>query len=603
MKNTYLPSPVNIPSNRYATVLMLMFTAILSSAQLPDDTRVYWEGGKRGHIEGCRRLTKDPDELAKMKTSTMSEMKAAGAELCSRCPGSTTPGKGNPPEKNKPSGKPLQAEDDSETAATQYDPNMTVCLEGLWLRVHAPDCDRIIAKDLMKTMTLEEADKAGYRIGEATFSIRRKAYCCLKGHKRKHPELKIADDAIFAGDDRKDRFKHLIGCHRYFPESSHIRRTQKEWSEEGFPICPHCIHRGPSAAVVTDEEWAKLTNRRGIQEVTYTDPLATLEHFKENRFFFPVGEWLGYYQAYRATGAKSELDNLLYSARHYNELAKKYPSVAQHKAQTPEGIPFMYSMAASARITLQLARKYPNSVSPKDIDEAEEFLKTMLSVLKPICEGDDDLDPKMGIPKKLANDFTSRAYNRALNGIGTLSMMSAALTDLQALKKTTEYQPRIDRYRKVIEEYLKNFKDKGFFCTKIPGETLFTYAYPANDKTRMVDGDKVFGRAEDAGHYSHSLQGLMCIYEATPELGVDDDFMTAMANARHYTTSVKNGAIVHPTQQRVNPGKYKFTGVHERFYMLEAFRDGIASSITPHIEYMKALRKDRSVIHLGEKKP
>jgi hypothetical protein len=37
--------------------------------------------------------------------------------------------------------------------------------------------------------------------------------------------------------------------------------------------------------------------------------------------------------------------------------------------------------------------------------------------------------------------------------------------------------------------------------------------------------------------------------------------------------------------------------------MLEAFRDGIASSITPHIEYMKALRKDRSVIHLGEKKP
>jgi hypothetical protein len=491
-------------------------------------------------------------------------------------------------------------QDESTTATQPITPGMTVYLEGLWLRVHAPDCGRIIAKDLMKSMTLEEADKAGYRIGEAFFSTRRKDYCCLKGYKRKYPELKIADDAIMAGDDSKG-FKHLVGCHRFWPESSHQRRPMKEWLAGGFPICKHCIHRGPSAAVVTDDEWAKLTDRHGIQEVTYTDPLATLEHFKENRFFFPVTAWLDYYKNYRATGDKSHLDNLLYSARHYNKLAQEHPSVAQYKARDPEGMPFMYSMAASARITLQLARKYPNQVSPNDIEEAEVFLNTMLSVLKPICEGNDDLDPNMGIPKKLAADFTSRAYNRSMNGIGTLSMMVAALADLQALKATTEYQPRIDRYRKVIQEYVKNFKDKGFFCTKVPGETLFTYAYPANDKTQIVDGDKVFGRAEDAGHYSHSLQGLMCIYEATPELGVDDAFMTAIANTRHYTTTVKNGAMVHPTQQRVNPGKYKFGGVDERFYMLEAFRDGITKTKTPHIEYMKALRKDRNLIHLGEK--
>jgi len=502
-----------------------------------------------------------------------------------------------------------QGDNATATSTTPSTPGMTVYLEGLWLRVHAGDCPRIIDKDKMKTMTLEEADKAGYRIGEATFSTRARSHCCLHGYQRKHPELEIADDAILAGDDNPKRYKHLVGCHRFWPSSSHQRRTKQEWIADGFTICPHCIHRGPSAAIVTDEEWAKLENRRGIQEVTYTDPLATLEHFKENRYFFPVGEWLQYYKLYRGSGDQRHLDDLLFSARHYNQLAQKNLSVAQHKAQTPEGMPFMYSMAVSARITLQLARKYPGKVNPKDVDEAEQFLKTMLTVLKPICEGDDDLDSTMGIPKKLAADFTTRAYNRALNGIGTLATMSVALADLQVLRKTKEYQPRIERYRKIVHEYVKNFLAKGNFSKEIPGEILFTYSYSAQDKFKIVDGNKVFQRAEDIGHYSHSLQGLMLIYETMPEVGIDDDFMTAVANAVNYNRPLNHPLVLHPAQLKHSKNKtnHPKSGFGDRFYMIEAFREGVTGKKIQghdldHLNYMKALRKDRSVIHLGEKK-
>lgn len=51
---------------------------------------------KRVHRIGCKRLTTDPKELAKLKKMTLDEAEAKGLPLCSRCPGSTTPGKGNP---------------------------------------------------------------------------------------------------------------------------------------------------------------------------------------------------------------------------------------------------------------------------------------------------------------------------------------------------------------------------------------------------------------------------------------------------------------------------------------------------------------------------
>lgn len=55
---------------------------------------VYWDGKKRVHIEGCNRLSKDPNELAKLSKMTLAEAMKRGFPPCSRCPGSTTPGKG-----------------------------------------------------------------------------------------------------------------------------------------------------------------------------------------------------------------------------------------------------------------------------------------------------------------------------------------------------------------------------------------------------------------------------------------------------------------------------------------------------------------------------
>lgn len=58
---------------------------------------VFHEAGKkRVHVEGCRRLTDDPAERAKLVRMTLAEAEAKGFPPCSRCPGSTTAGKGDP---------------------------------------------------------------------------------------------------------------------------------------------------------------------------------------------------------------------------------------------------------------------------------------------------------------------------------------------------------------------------------------------------------------------------------------------------------------------------------------------------------------------------
>jgi hypothetical protein len=135
----------------------------------------------------------------------------------------------------------------------------------------------------------------------------------------------------------------------------------------------------------------------------------------------------------------------------------------------------------------------------------------------------------MGIPQPLADDFRRRAFNRAMNGIGTLGMITAALDDLQAVKKTTAYQPSIDLCRKVVQEYIKNFKDQSHFC-KFDGQNHFYYPYSAG-KSKEENDCVLFGRPEDIGHYGFSIQGFARLYEAVPELGIDEDFMTAAANA------------------------------------------------------------------------
>jgi len=560
----------------------------------------------------------------------------------------------------------------TSASAQQYDPDTTVYRDALWFRVHAADCPELILKDLKKTMTLAEADEAGARIGESGQSGR--TNCCLRGYKRKHPELKLADNTLLAGNTEPRNYKHIPGCHRYWPDRTHPRRKLGEWVADGFTVCPHCIERGPSVATVSDEAWNKLpapgdfvgpagwmptpyptdalpspkevdiliqetlAQSNGIQELQFADPVATMENFVTMRFFFPVGNWLDFYKAYRATGDPRLLNKMLESARHYNKLSLAYPTVAQAKASDPEGMPFLYTMAATARITLQLAHKHTDQVSTNDIEEAQTFLKTIVSVLKPTCEADDALDPDMGIPQKLADDFRSRAFNRSMNGSGTLAMTTAALEDLQSLKQTKAYQPVIDRYRKIIREYIENWHNIGHFCNKVPGEPLFSYPYKPELKPRqVVDGCKIFKRPEDAGHYSHTMQGVMLIYEATPELGIDDDFMTAVANAIYRNATAKitrrgkqvlSGHVECPVASKVRPygknsGRHQYSPSRERFYMLQAFRgdmiDGLGNPLneqqqtqrnseydkrlaTLHAQYMKAFRADRSLIHLGEKK-
>jgi hypothetical protein len=436
-------------------------------------------------------------------------------------------------------------------------------------------------------------------------------------------------------------------------------------------VCEHCIERGPSLATVSDAEWAKLPSPpifvapagwvhkpfspdtlpskeaseifvqemldggNGIQELIFTDPVATVENFMTMRFFFPVHRWLELYMGYRATGDQRIRELLLESARHYTKLSNDFPAAAQLKASDPEGLAYMFSMAASVRITLQLARKYPGTVRGQAIAEAKAILETMLSVLEPTYEGTASLDSEMGVPQKVADDFRERAFNRAMNGIGTLAMMTAALEDLQAIEKTEKYQPAIDHYRKVIQEYRKHWFSRGHFCSKVAGEKHFYYPYaPREGEPRVADGCTIFKRTEDFGHYSHTTQGLVFLYESTPELGIDDDFMTAVANAIHFTATTpitkgkKNGLsgyVQCPTAAKVSPAmdkKKPYNPAAERFYVLQAFRDDLIDALckplnperkaainsdfdhrtaTLYAQYVKALRKDRSIIHLGEK--
>ena len=71
--------------------LVLPFQAF--AAEPSDDTVVYHAPGKnRVHVKECKRLTKDPAELAKLTKMTYAEAKEKNLPLCSRCPGSTTTG-------------------------------------------------------------------------------------------------------------------------------------------------------------------------------------------------------------------------------------------------------------------------------------------------------------------------------------------------------------------------------------------------------------------------------------------------------------------------------------------------------------------------------
>lgn len=657
--------------------LGLLLTGTTHADELPGDTPVYYSGGKRGHIESCRRLS--PEAKAAGPTMTLAEMQAKGAMLCSRCPGSAlnqqresnsgkaAPKKASSADVEKYGRKGAKARRAwLETPEKSYDPNTPAYCDALWMRVHEADCPMLLLKDKKQVITLEQADKEGWRIGESGQSGRDR--CCFHGYRRKYPEKEFTDDTPGIAQYMKEgtRLKwHQAGCHRFNISPDHFIMTQGEaraFAEsqglELFYVCTHCIERGPNRTNVNmaalkqrpvvpeftpPAGWSPkafpadglpprneidvliqetLSRDYAILEATYDNPLASLEEFMGMRFFFPVHQWLDLYQGYRATGDKRILESLRISARHYRDLCNNYPDVASLKARDPEGLAFMYSMAVSARITLQLARKYPDQVSAQEIAEAESFLKAIVTTLAPVLGGNDNLDPEMGIPKPLADDFRSRPFNRASNGIGTIATTAAALQDLQALKGSSAAQATIDRYRKAVAEWYKNWKDVAYLETEADGKTYFYYPYAATDRGKVRNGVKIFG-SDDVGHFSHTMQGVMLVYEATPELGADDEFMTAIANSVYHNSTTKNGSIQSPAADRINPVSRKEHSPNptERHYMFEAFRDGLidaqGSQLNPgkkaainseyshrlktlHAQYMKALRGDRTLIHLGE---
>lgn len=549
----------------------------------------------------------------------------------------------------------------------EYSPETIVYVDALWYRVHAADSPALILRQHKHTMTLKKADSLGYRIGESGQSGRELS--SFRGYRRKHPTREIPDDALLVGNMNPKRGVFYPGCHRNGQlDASYIRKTKAEWIKEEFHICAHCIERGPSFATISEEDWNKLpqpnpffppdgwqhrpfptdrlpskeelevliqellSNGSGIQEFPYfDDPVASLEHFSMMRFFFPVNQWLHLYQVYRATGDQRIFDLMLESARHYHQLAKDYPSVAQLKASDPEGLPFMYTMAICSRIILQKARQAPETVTHRELNEASNFLRTMVAVLHPNWGKDEDLDATMQIPQKIADDFRSRAYNRAMNGIGTLAVIAATLEDLQAINGNQALQSTIDRYRKTVSEYVKNWFNHSHF-SEFDGKKHFYYPYKQGVH-KVVNGEPIFKRPEDAGHYSHTLQGLLLIYESMPEVGIDDDFMTAVANAVQHNATTKitregkrvlSGHLESPIMSSERPygsnrGGHQYSPARARFYLLQAFREDMIDSLgnplnkeqkakknsdfsrrvaTLYVQYLKAFRHNRNLIHL-----
>lgn len=513
-----------------------------------------------------------------------------------------------------------------------FDPNMKVYLDPVYYQAHHPDCiSNGPLKQYEKTMTLAEADKAGVWL-EA--SPGRYDNCnCLGGYQRKHPLKPIPDDTYVIISSKKKWTTHGPGCHRLgVGFSIGNRRTIKEAKEQGYDnLGYYCCKTRWTHATISEEDWKKLPMEHAPGLLPFTDPAARGKLFLNYRYFFNSSGPLG---KYRGTGDEKYRVELLDRARVMNEFSLEVPGIAQHKARDPEGLNYMCDMAAYARVTLQLARKQPGAVSKDEIEEAETFLKTMLMVLEPTWEAKDDLHPEVGLPNKVVHEFVARAFNRAMNGYGTLAVMTAALEDLQALKKTTEYQPQIDRYRKVVREYIKHFKSRGHFCSKFNGKTHFYYAYASRDEEenpRIVDGCKILGRPEDNGHFRYTVLGLTSIYESSRDLGVDDEFLTAVANSLYHNAAVavkeygkaRAGLIQCPIGYQAGrksmKGKNFSNGpTRDAYYRLYSFVDeadyldvwsgkkGIsvkqAGDEALYGQYLKELRKDPTLLYLGEKK-
>jgi hypothetical protein len=134
---------------------------------------------------------------------TLKEAKAKDLPACSRCPGSELNIQREAGDNKKQTSKKSSSNKSNdygkygrkgakarkawlEIPEKEYDPNTKAYCDALWMRVHEEDCPMLVLKDKKKVITLEQADKEGWRIGESGQSGRER--CCFKGYRRNHPE-------------------------------------------------------------------------------------------------------------------------------------------------------------------------------------------------------------------------------------------------------------------------------------------------------------------------------------------------------------------------------------------------------------------------------
>ena len=164
----------------------------------------------------------------------------------------------------------------------------------------------------------------------------------------------------------------------------------------------------------------------------------------------------------------------------------------------------------------------------------------------------------------------------------------------------------------------------GKLCSRCPGRALNKERMAGSEKKdNSKEEDETDGKGEtNIGPAVHYDPNTKVMYEAMPECGTDDDFMTAIANAPYHNSQTKNGSVqCHSADKKRPMSRQPFGAPRDRFYLLEAFHDGIIDGQcsklskagkeaklseyshrlkTFHAMYMKALSKDRSLACLGE---
>lgn len=148
-------------SIRTTIALFAAVLALNSVGQTTDPSTItaYVGGGKKCHVEGCKRLTKDPVELAKLQKMTLAEAIAKGYPPCSRCPvGADLKAGAAAPAKKAPAAA-------GAVSAPANAANITAYVGG-GKKCHVEGCKRLpkdpVALANLQKMTLAEAIAKGF---------------------------------------------------------------------------------------------------------------------------------------------------------------------------------------------------------------------------------------------------------------------------------------------------------------------------------------------------------------------------------------------------------------------------------------------------------